>query len=504
MKLQASSIKSLAIATIATLSIIGQVCTANAASMIGYWEGWNQPTLGNVSSNYDIINVAFALPGGTDNATITFAQQSESDSQFRADINAKKAAGKKIILSIGGASAANCRLLNQTDINSFVNSVEGIVDSYGFNGVDIDFENGTLNLNAGDNDVTNPTTATVKNLITALKTIQAHEGSTFLLTSAPETVDVDAYGSYGGETGSYLPMIYALRGTSQKVWTQCYNSGSQYARNGAVYNEGTVDFDVSQADLFLRGYPMHNGQTFPALPATQVAFGVPATSGAADGASYMAPSTILAIAKYIGSGTSAGGGYQLGASYPSFGGVMTWSISYDSGAGYALANTLHPYLASIGGGTTGSTTGGTTGTTGTISNGAHTLAPQCATGSRLDDTGGSTTNGNHLQIWAASGGPNQSWTFTSLGSSKYTLQVNGAHCLDSGGTTTNGSPATIWACQSGNTNQQWTATSVSGGFTFKAGNSGLCLDVAAAGSANGTAVQTYTCNGTNAQTWAVQ
>ena len=138
-----------------------------------------------------------------------------------------------------------------------------------------------------------------------------------------------------------------------------------------------------------------------------------------------------------------------------------------------------------------------------IANGTYTMTPACATGSRLDDTGGSTTNGNKLQIWAASGGANQNWAFASVGTNVYNMSVNGPYCLDSGGTTTNGSAVTIWACN-GNPNQSWTGTAVSGGYTFKAGNSGLCLDVAAAASANGTKVDTYSCNGTNAQTWSLQ
>ena len=137
-----------------------------------------------------------------------------------------------------------------------------------------------------------------------------------------------------------------------------------------------------------------------------------------------------------------------------------------------------------------------------IVNGSYTLTPACASGSRLDDTGGSTTDGNHLQIWAASGGPNQSWTFAEVGAGTYNMAVNGPYCLDSGGATAPGSAATIWSCN-GNANQTWTGTAVSGGYTFKAGNSGLCLDVSGAGTANGTKVQTYTCNGTNAQTWAL-
>ena len=141
---------------------------------------------------------------------------------------------------------------------------------------------------------------------------------------------------------------------------------------------------------------------------------------------------------------------------------------------------------------------------GSIANGAYSLTPACATGSRLDDTGSSTTNGNKLEIWTASGAANQNWAFTATSANVYNIAVSlGPYCLDSGGATTPGSPVTIWTCNGPNENQDWTATAVSGGYTLKDGNAGLCLDVSGAGSANGTAVQTYTCNSTNAQTWSL-
>ena len=143
------------------------------------------------------------------------------------------------------------------------------------------------------------------------------------------------------------------------------------------------------------------------------------------------------------------------------------------------------------------------GNPGTPSGGYHSLTPQCATGSRLDLTNGSTANGNHLQIWAA-GGSNQTWNVINYDGSSVALQSSlGNVCLDSGGATSPGSAATIWAC-SYNGNELWTATSDGGNvYTFMDANGGLCLDVAGAGSANGTEVDTYTCNGTNAQNWAV-
>jgi cellulose 1,4-beta-cellobiosidase len=60
---------------------------------------------------------------------------------------------------------------------------------------------------------------------------------------------------------------------------------------------------------------------------------------------------VLAVAKYIGSGVGYGGTYVLRnpSGYPGFAGVMDWDINDDQSTGYAMANTVAPYLHSIAG-----------------------------------------------------------------------------------------------------------------------------------------------------------
>jgi beta-glucanase (GH16 family) len=163
-----------------------------------------------------------------------------------------------------------------------------------------------------------------------------------------------------------------------------------------------------------------------------------------------------------------------------------------------------------GGGTTGSTTGGTTGsTTGSLS-GIHSLTPQCATGSRLDDNNFGTANGNKIQIWSANGSTAQQWNLSTSGVSptgNYNLAINlGPYCLNAGGTTS-GSVANLWGCN-GSSAQSWNVTPDSqpaGYYQLKPANNGtLCLDVNGAGTADGTQVLVYTCNSTNAQQWLIQ
>lgn len=342
-------------ATIATLSFPRP---APAAQMIGYWAAYAKMPLSQTSPNYDVIELAFATPN-TDGATITFVHNvgTESDAQLTADVANMHAAGKKVLLSIGGATATNLNLATAANITSFETSVESIIDKFGLDGIDLDLENGAMNLNAGDNDIFNPTTPKCVNLITACHDLRNHYGPAFMLTMPPQTADIDAYGQYGTVStigwGDFLPLIYGTRDMLSFVATQDYNSGTMYGPDGAIYTCGTQDFDVAVTELLLAGYHVANGQNFPALQPGQVAFGVPATSGSAH-KGYLAPTSVLAVAKYIGSGTSFGGAYVLRnpAGYPGYAGVMDWDINDDQGASYAMANTLAPYLHSIAGGNT--------------------------------------------------------------------------------------------------------------------------------------------------------
>ena len=139
-----------------------------------------------------------------------------------------------------------------------------------------------------------------------------------------------------------------------------------------------------------------------------------------------------------------------------------------------------------------------------ISSGMHTLTPGNAPGSRLDDSAGGTTNGNTIQIWTTAGNANQNWNFTNIGGNTWNIAVSlGPYCLD-GAAATVGAPTHLWSCV-GVADQAWTAqpAAQSGAWNFVSQLSGLCLDVTQAGTGNGTVVDSYTCNQTEAQAWFV-
>ena len=304
-------------------------------AVIGYWDNWGTFTMPNTSMNYNVINYAFAVGSGTDGATMVMWTPSATNplSNAAADIAATKAQGRKVILSLGGATSPNITLLNQTDINNFVSSVESCVDTYGFQGIDLDFENGSVTVNSGDS-LTNPTTPDIHNLSTALHTLKSHYGSSFIITYVPETADIDAYAAYGGLWGGYLALIGATRDILTFSDTQCYNSGSMNAANGQVVSAGTADFLVAMSELLLHGYTVSGGQTFAPLSPSQVAFGSLYNGTPA--------STNLSAWNYLTKGTADGGSYHLlGGPYPNMAGVMCWDINGDAGNGYAFANAMH-------------------------------------------------------------------------------------------------------------------------------------------------------------------
>jgi hypothetical protein len=117
------------------------------------------------------------------------------------------------------------------------------------------------------------------------------------------------------------------------------------------------------------------------------------------------------------------------------------------------------------------------------------------------------------QGFCGSGDPGIFWSITNLSVpfpqrrsiyKSYTTNF----CLDlENGLLDNGLPLQVWQCNSNTNNQKWDVgdpPETSYPVTNKIqGLAGKCMDVNQASSANGTQVQLYHCNGTNAQVWTM-
>lgn len=330
-------------------------------ALIGYLHasfanGSGYVRMADVPASWDVINLAFGEPTSVTSGDIRFAlcpvaecPNVEPEADFIAAIRAKQAQGKKVLLSIGGQNG-QVQLTTTAARDKFVQSVAAIIDRYGLDGLDVDFEGHSLYLNAGDTDFRNPTTPVIVNLIAALKSLKARYGSDFVLTMAPETFFVQVghqfYGGAGGgdnRTGSYLPVIHAMRDALTVLHVQDYNSGPVMGLDGQYHNMGGADFHIAMTDMIKAGFPVANtGQTFPGLREDQIAFGLPAAVSAGNG--YTAPAAVQDALNCLARNQSCGGYTLRGGASPAIRGLMTWSINWDRYYGWEFQNSHEPFL----------------------------------------------------------------------------------------------------------------------------------------------------------------
>jgi chitinase len=319
--------------------------------------------MADVPADWDVIDLAFGEPTSATSGDIRFTlcpatecPGVETEAQFIAAIKAKRAAGKKVLLSIGGANG-QVQLTSTAARDTFVSSVSAIIDRYGLDGVDIDFEGHSLSLNTGDTDFKNPTTPVIVNLIAAIKSLKARYGAGFVLTMAPETFFVQLgyqyYGSgpWGGQdprAGSYLPVIYALRNDLTVLHVQDYNSGSIMGLDNQYHSMGAADFHIAMTDMLLAGFPVagNAANLFPALRADQVGFGAPSSVSAGNG--YVTPAAVQQAVGCLVKGTGCGGYTPRSGTNPNFRGLMTWSINWDRFYSWEFQNTNGAYLKTLG------------------------------------------------------------------------------------------------------------------------------------------------------------
>ncbi len=133
-------------------------------------------------------------------------------------------------------------------------------------------------------------------------------------------------------------------------------------------------------------------------------------------------------------------------------------------------------------------------------------------GKAMDVTASSTADGANVQQYTDNGTNAQRFQLTPVSGSltDYNLvNVNSGKCVDvAGGSLADAANVQQWTCN-GNAWQRFRlaptyigATIAAGSYTLKAKSSGKCLDVAGGGTADGTNVDQYTCNGKPQQTFA--
>jgi chitinase len=334
-----------------------------AHALVGYLHasfanGSGYTRMADVPDSWDVIDLAFGEPTSVTSGDIRFERcpvaecpNVESDAEFKAAIKAKQAAGKKVLISIGGQNG-QVQLTTAAARDKFVSSVSAIIDEYGLDGLDIDFEGHSLSLNADDTDFKNPKTPVVVNLISAVKTLKAKYGADFVLTMAPETFFVQlghqyyGTGKWGGQdprAGAYLPVIHALRDDLTLLHVQDYNSGPIMGLDNQYHSMGGADFHIAMTDMLLTGFPVAGdaSNVFPPLRPDQVAIGMPASTNAGNG--HVSPAEVTKTLNCLTKKTDCGS-YATHGTWPALRGLMTWSINWDRYSNWEFQRNFDAYF----------------------------------------------------------------------------------------------------------------------------------------------------------------
>jgi chitinase len=296
-----------------------------AHELTGYWQNFTNGAtplrLRDVSNNYDLIAVAFAdtdpnRPGGVRfgvDSGLSSALGGYSDADFKADIATLHSRGKRVVLSVGGQNGT-ISVGDATSAGNFADSVFAAMQSFGFDGVDIDLENGI----------------TPDAMSQALHTLAGRAGPGLIITMAPETLFMQS------PSATYLSLAIKVKDILTVVHTQYYNSGSMNGCDGQVYSQGTVDFITAQACIALQ-----NG-----LRPDQVALGFPASPSAA-GSGFVDPAAVVnAAVDCLTQGTRCGN-FHPSRTWPGLRGVMTWSVNWDRSNNSAFSGTVKSHLATL-------------------------------------------------------------------------------------------------------------------------------------------------------------
>jgi len=297
--------------------------TLPAHLLMGYWQDFVNAarplSLASVPTSYNLIAVAFGNATGTPgqvsfslDSSLSSALGGYTQAQFISDIATLHSRGQKVVLSVGGQNGT-VSVSDATSASNFASSVNSIISQYGFDGVDIDLENGV-----------NPTY-----MASALQQLRGDVGSGLIITLAPQTIDTQSTG------GAYFQLALNIKSILTMINTQYYNSGTMNGCDGNVYAEGTENFMTALACIELQG----------GLSPSQVGLGLPASSSAAGGG-YVSPSLVNGALDCLAARTNCGS-FVPSAAYPAIRGAMTWSINWDASNGYNFASTVAPHLASL-------------------------------------------------------------------------------------------------------------------------------------------------------------
>ncbi|WP_434472064.1 immunoglobulin-like domain-containing protein [Aeromonas veronii] len=301
--------------------------------VVGYWHNWcggagyqggTAPCvkLDQVNPQYNVVDVSFMKVYGSDPIP-TFKLDPAtgmSESQFIEQIALLNSQGRSVLLALGGADAHIELRTGQEQ--AFADEIIRLVETYGFDGLDIDLEQSAIT--AANNQTVIPA---------ALRLVKEHyraQGKNFLITMAPEFPYLTA-------SGLYTPYLRALEGYYDWINPQFYNQGGDgiwidgvgwIAQNNDALKE---EFIYYMADSLING-----SRGYYKIPHDKLVFGIPTNIDAAATGYVKNPQDLFdAFNKLKSQGQPLRG-------------VMTWSINWDMGRNAAGQSYNESFIKSYG------------------------------------------------------------------------------------------------------------------------------------------------------------
>lgn len=285
--------------------------------LMGFWHNWPAGpsdgyqrgqfaniALENVPKEYNVVAVAFMKGSGIP----TFKPFNVSDAEFRRQVGVLNSQGRAVLISLGGADAHIELRAGQEQ--PLANEIIRLVETYGFDGLDIDLEQSAIDFAANK---------TV--LPAALKLVKDHyagQGKHFIISMAPEF-------PYLATSGKYVGYLQALEGYYDFIAPQFYNQGGDGVwvpeannGNGAWIAQNN---DAMKEDFlyYLTESLVTGTRGFTKIPADKFVIGLPANVDAA-ATGYVIDKTVVGNAMK-----------RLAVKGHPIKGLMTWSVNWDNG-----------------------------------------------------------------------------------------------------------------------------------------------------------------------------
>jgi len=288
--------------------------------VMGFWHNWPEGewngsgyrqgyfrnlALTDIPQQYNVIAVAFMkVQHGSDDHIPTFKPYSGTDADFRRQVDQLNKQGRAVLISLGGADAHIA--LSMSDERALVDRIIYLVETYGFDGLDIDLEQAAIT--AKENQLVIPSA------LKKVKEYYSREGKNFIISMAPEF-------PYLRDGNSYVPYITSLEGYYDFVAPQFYNQGADGVWVQEVGGNLTQNNDAVKEDFlyYLTESIVTGSRGYTKIPHEKFVIGLPSNNDAANNG-YVIDSNAVKQALI-----------RLDKAQIPIKGVMTWSINWDAG-----------------------------------------------------------------------------------------------------------------------------------------------------------------------------